>query len=92
MRNEIIWTKTATKDINSIIEYISFDSENRAFSLKYRIIYLIDNLVYFPRLEKLLYKLKNFEIRKLTFKKYEIYYVIENDSIKITRIKHSSSN
>lgn len=90
MVSKYLFTETARNDLNDIIEYISIKlcNTSAAKNLFNHIFKTIDNIVLFPLSYPLVeneYISKNY-IRKAVIENYNLYYIIENDIIKIIRI------
>lgn len=90
MASRYVFTDTAKKDLDSILEYISIKLYNRpaADNLLIQIFNTIDNIVAFPLSYPLVeneYTISN-DIRKAVIDNYNLYYVVQNDIIKIITI------
>lgn len=93
MKNKIFYAPEAEKDLNEILEYISFELDNQkaAFDMVEGIIHLIDKLEAFPKMGTELSAIIEFEndYRFLVHKKYMIFYRAEEASVYIDRILYN---
>lgn len=90
MDSKVIFTETARQDLNSIMEYISIRLCNHfaANNLFNHIFKTIDNIVNYPSSYPLVENeyITNKNIRKAVIDNYSLYYVVENQIVKIVRI------
>ena len=84
-------TEQANIDLYKIYNYIFFDLANpiAANNFILKILKSISNLEYFPYMGK---KVSNSNLRFIRFKKYLIFYSINNQNVEIQRIFHNRQN
>ena len=94
MKNfEVIWTKNAEFDLESIIEYIKTDSIKIAKDIFLEIKNQCNQLSIFPTSRRIVPELQQIGIlryRELIFKRWRIIYKIEKEKVYILIIVDSS--
>ena len=93
---QIIYTQSAEFDLDSIFNYISEDSRERAVNYLGRIGESISQLMNFPELGKLSKypELQMLGIRVLPFENYLTFYTVnpDNQSITVLRVLRGTMN
>ena len=96
MKNfEVIWTKNAQFDLESIIEYIKIDSVNIAKKIFFEIKEECANLYYFPGTKRVVPELQQIGIlkyREIIHEKYRIIFKIENTKVYVLLVVDSRRN
>jgi len=96
MKNyEVIWTKNAQYDLESIIEYIKIDSINTAKKIFFEIKKECDNLYYFPERKRVVPELQQIGIlkyREIIHKRWRIIFKIDDKKVYILLVVDSSRN
>lgn len=96
MKNfEVIWTKNAQFDLESIIEYIKIDSVNIAKKIFFEIKEECANLYYFPERKRVVPELQQIGIlkyREIIHEKYRIIFKIENTKVYVLLVVDSRRN
>ena len=96
MKNfQVIWTKSAEFDLESIIEYIKTDSVKTAKDIFFEIKKQCDDLSIFPTSRRIVPELQQIGILKygeLIYKRWSIIYKVEHDKIFIVVVIDSSRN
>ena len=96
MKNyEVIWTKNAQYDLESIIEYIKIDSINTAKKIFFEIKKECDNLYYFPERKRVVAELQQIGIlkyREIIHKRWRIVFKIDTNKVYILLVVDSSRN
>ena len=96
MKNyEVIWTKNAQYDLESIIEYIKIDSINTAKKIFFEIKKECDNLYYFPERKRVVPELQQigiFKYREIIHKRWRILFKIDDKKVYILLVVDSSRN
>jgi addiction module RelE/StbE family toxin len=88
---ELIWTKTAEKDIDNIFKYISYHSIFYASNEVNRIIDATQILFKFPHAGKIVAEINNKNIREIIVSKYRVVYtIISDDEIHILTVHHGA--
>ncbi len=83
---EVIWTKNAEYDLETIIEYIKTDSVEIAKDIFFEIKDQCNNLSIFPASRRVVPELQQIGVlkyRELIFKRWRIIYKIENEKVYI---------
>jgi len=90
---EIVWTRTALKDLKEIHQYISQDSTfyaDRYTSILYK---RVDVLINFPLTGRIVPEKEDETIRELIEGNYRIFYKVNSkDKVTILRIHHAAKN
>lgn len=92
---KVIWTETATKDLNEIIEYIANDSVEIALEKFYTIKDSAKQLDKFPEQVRIIPELKNENImkyRELIISPWRLMYKIEEKKIYIMAVLDGRRN
>jgi plasmid stabilization system protein ParE len=96
MKNfEVVWTKSAKFDLESIVEYIKTDSIDIARKIFYAIKKECDKLYYFPERKRVVPELQQigiFKYREIIYQRWRIIYKIENTKVYILLLVDSSRN
>ena len=90
---EVIWTKNAEYDLETIIEYIKTDSVEIAKDIFFEIKDQCNNLSIFPASRRVVPELQQIGVlkyRELIFKRWRIIYKIENEKVYILIVVDSS--
>ena len=91
-KRKIFWDKQATQYFLKAIEYIRRDSPKNAMSVRKSILSAIDNLAVHPeRYPPDKFKLNNNKnYRAFEMYRLRIAYLVKDDNIIITRVRHTS--
>ena len=92
---EVIWTKNAQFDLESIIEYIKIDSLDIAKKIFFEIKKECENLHYFPERKRVVPELQQIGIskyREIIYEKYRIIFKIDNTKIYVLLVVDSRRN
>ena len=96
MKNfEVIWTKNAQFDLESIIEYIKTDSVNIAKKIFFEIKEECANLHYFPERKRVVPELQQIGIlkyREIIHERYRIIFKIDNTKVYVLLVVDSRRN
>ncbi|MEA3353393.1 MAG: type II toxin-antitoxin system RelE/ParE family toxin [Campylobacterota bacterium] len=96
MKNfEVIWTKSAEFDLESIIEYIKTDSIEIAKKIFFAIRQECNSLYYFLERKRIVPELQQIGIlkyREVIYQRWRIIYKIENAKVYILLVVDSSRN
>ncbi len=90
MVKEIVWTRKALCDLKDVFDYIEKDSPYYATLTTEELLSKVQLLKLSPLLGKMVPEFDNRDLRELLNKKYRIIYKLENNTIYIVRIYHSS--
>ena len=92
LENKVFWSSTALKEFGKVIDYIRQDSFRNAESVYTKVINKLDTVANNPGMcppDK--YKRHNSgNHRAFTIYRYRVSYRIEDEGIRILRIRHSS--
>ena len=92
---EVIWTKNAQFDLESIIEYIKIDSVNIAKKIFFEIKEECANLYYFPERKRVVPELQQIGIlkyREIIHERYRIIFKIDNTKVYVLLVVDSRRN
>ena len=92
---EVIWTKNAQFDLESIIEYIKIDSVNIAKKIFFEIKEECANLHYFPERKRVVPELQQIGIlkyREIIHERYRIIFKIDNTKVYVLLVVDSRRN
>ena len=92
---EVIWTKNAQFDLESIIEYIKIDSLDIAKKIFFEIKTECSNLYYFPQRKRVVPELQQIGIlkyREIIYERWRIIFKIENTKVYILFVVDSRRN
>ncbi len=92
---EVIWTKNAEFDLESIIEYIKTDSIEIAKDIFFEIKNQCNDLSAFPMSRRVVPELQQIGVlkyRELIYKRWRIIYKIASDKIFIVAVVDASRN
>ena len=92
---EVIWTKSAEFDLESIIEYIKIDSLNIAKRVFFEIKKECSNLYFFPERNRIVPELQQIGIlkyREALYKRWRIIYKVDDAKVYILIVADSSRN
>ena len=92
---EVIWTKNAQFDLESIIEYIKIDSVNIAKKIFFEIKEECANLHYFPERKRVVPELQQIGIlkyREIIYEKWRIIFKIDNTKVYVLLVVDSRRN
>jgi len=96
MKNfEVIWTKCAEFDLESIIEYIKTDRIEIAKEIFFAIRQECNNLYYLPERKRIVPELQQIGIlkyREVIYQRWRIIYKIESTKVYILSVVDSSRN
>ncbi|MNW40968.1 Plasmid stabilization system protein ParE [Fontibacillus panacisegetis] len=88
----IIWTVSAYKDIQNIVEYISQDSMYYAMAFYDDVMDTAQTLNEFPQRGRVVPEMDDPEMREIFIHRYRLIYRIQKDRIIIQTIIHGARN
>jgi plasmid stabilization system protein ParE len=86
MDRKLIWTETASADIQAIVGYIALHDASAAARVGFGIYDRAQILVQHPEAGTILEELREGEWRKLIFRRWKIVYTIRVDAIIVGRV------
>lgn len=92
---EVIWTKNAQFDLESIIEYIKTDSVNIAKKIFFEIKKECENLHYFPQRKRVVPELQQIGIlkyREIIYERWRIIFKMDSTKVYILLVVDSRRN
>jgi len=89
---QVIWSPSASDDVDAIAEYIARDSVDQAALFAARLIDATNRLADFPQSGRVIPEISNPSCREIFVGPYRIMYRIENDDVWITGIIHGARN
>ncbi len=87
---EIRWSPIATNDYESLIKYYETTAPKFAQNLAKKIMYIIENLIRFPKMGRIVPELENVEIREIIYRNFRVIYRLKENILEIVRIIHGS--
>lgn len=88
----VIWTVTAYKDLQNIVEYISQDSIYYAMAFYDDVMDTAQTLNEFPQRGRVVPEMDDPEMREIFIHKHRLIYRIQKDRIIIQTIIHGARN
>lgn len=96
MKNfEVLWTKSAEFDLESIVEYLKTDNIDIAKKIFFAIKKECNNLYYFPERKRIVPELQQIGVlkyREIIYQRWRIIYKIENTKVYILLLVDSCRN
>lgn len=89
---EIIYTKTARDDLQSIFDYIARDSLFYAEIFVDRLMSAASRLEAHPQSGRIVPEIGDPSVREVIYKSYRIMYKIDGDNVFITQISHCAQD
>lgn len=92
---EVIWTKNAQFDLESIIEYVKIDSVNIAKKIFFEIKNECANLQYFPQRKRVVPELQQIGIlkyREIIHERWRVIFKIDNTKVYVLLVVDSRRN
>lgn len=90
MAKEIIWTVSAYRDLQNIVEFISQDSSYYAMSFYEDVMEKAHILMEFPHRGRIVPELDNPYMREIFIHRYRLIYEISGENVIITTIIHGA--
>ena len=92
---DVIWSDSATNDLEQIIEYIKVDSITVAKDIFFKIKKECHNLYFFPERKRIVPELQHIGIvkyREIIYKRWRIIFKIEEQRVDVLLVIDSSRN
>ena len=92
MACRIIWSRTAQRDLWSLVRYIARDSQPRAESFGCRIVARVEMLYEHPRLGRQVPEFNQPDLREVLVSPYRIVYRVKDEDqlVEIVRVWHAA--
>lgn len=90
MDQEVVWTETATSDLESIVEYVLRDSEFYAISIAREIVAAASSLSTLAERGRTVPEYANPRIREIFVRRYRLIYRLTINRVEILRIIHGA--
>ena len=87
---EIRWTSQAINGLDSIAEYIAFDSPQHATLFVIDIMESVERLHQFPQAGRVVPEFNSPELREIIFGSYRIVYRLKSPLVEILTVHHGS--
>jgi plasmid stabilization system protein ParE len=87
---KIIWTDEAHSHIAAIRDYIAADSIKNANTLVGKILSAPNRLIRYPDSGRIIPELDDPQKREVIFGNYRIMYIVENNTVFITQVRHTA--
>lgn len=85
----IVWSKNAINDLNNLANYFANDSPYYSKIIVKKIYKTISRLEQFPKSGRVIPEFDNENYREIIVTPYRIFYLFENNGVKILTIVHS---
>ena len=86
MDRKLVWTETASADIEAIVRYIALHDPGAAARVGFGIYDRVQILLQHPEAGTILEELREGGWRKLIFRRWKIVYTIRGDAIVVGRV------
>jgi plasmid stabilization system protein ParE len=86
MDRKLVWTETASADIEAIVRYIALHDPGAAARVGFGIYDRVQILLQHPKAGTILEELREGGWRKLIFRRWKIVYTIRGDAIIVGRV------
>lgn len=90
MDREVVWSLTATADLESIIEYIFRDSEFYAATVARELVAAARSLTTFSERGRVVPEYEEPTIREIVVRQYRLIYRVASDRVEVLRIIHGA--
>ncbi|MEW9701867.1 type II toxin-antitoxin system RelE/ParE family toxin [Paenibacillus sp. SI8] len=90
MAKSVVWTETASNDLERAVEYIHEDSPGYALSFLYDAMERAKSLNLFPLRGRVVPEINDLEVREIFVHRYRLIYRIEEDHIVILTFIHGA--
>lgn len=87
---ELKWSPKALRNLRSIFDYISIDSEENAHGFINKIVGTVLSIPDFPMSGRIVPEMKDTNIREKIFDRYRIIYRYEVGKVEIVTVIHSA--
>ncbi|MDF2921112.1 MAG: addiction module toxin, RelE/StbE family [Paenibacillaceae bacterium] len=92
MAKPIIWTETASNDLERAVDYIYLDSPSYALSFLSDVMERVKTLDVFPYRGRLVPEVNDDHVREIFIHRYRLIYQVEEDQIVILTLVHGAMN
>lgn len=90
MVRTVIWSNTAIKDLDNIVDYIYQDSPTYALAFYSEVKSKARTLIDFPQRGRVVPELQDPTIREIFIHRYRLIYKIEEEKINVATIVHGA--
>jgi len=90
MDREVVWSLTATADLESIVEYIFRDSEFYAATVARELVAAARSLTTFSERGRMVPEYEDPGIREIMVRRYRLIYRVGSDRVEVVRIIHGA--
>ncbi len=87
---EVLWSLTATDDLQDLEDFIARDSILHAINFVNRIVEAGERLGQAPLLGRVVPEFRRSNLRELLFRGYRIVYLLKDNSVTILRVVHGA--
>jgi addiction module RelE/StbE family toxin len=92
MAKSIIWTESASQDLERAVDYIYLDSPSYAFSFLSDVMERVRTLDVFPYRGRLVPEINVEDVREVFIHRYRLVYQVEESRIIILTFVHGAMN
>lgn len=90
MDREVVWSLTATADLESIVEYIFRDSEFYAATVARELLSAARSLSTFSERGRVVPEYEDPAIREIVVRRYRLIYRVGSDGVEVLRVIHGA--
>jgi toxin ParE1/3/4 len=92
MAESVVWTETASNDLERAVEYINQDSPGYALSFLYDAMERAKTLSLFPNRGRIVPEINDPDVREIFLHRYRMIYKIEEEQVVILSFIHGAMN
>ncbi|MFQ5799451.1 MAG: type II toxin-antitoxin system RelE/ParE family toxin [Candidatus Binatia bacterium] len=90
MDREVVWSFSATADLESIVEHIFRDSEFYAATVARELVAVARSLATFSERGRMVPEYKDPTVREIIVRRYRLIYRARSDRVEVLRIIHGA--
>lgn len=90
MDREVVWSHSATTDLESIVEYIFRDSEFYAATVARELVSAARSLATFSERGRVVPEYEDPTVREVIVRRYRLIYRVRSDRVEVLRIIHGA--
>ncbi len=90
MDREVVWSNSATADLETIVEYIFRDSEFYAATVARELVSQARSLATFSERGRVVPEYEDPAVREIIIRRYRLIYRVGSDRVEVLRIIHGA--
>jgi len=90
MDPEVVWSLTATADLESIVQHIFRDSEFYAATVARELVAAARSLATFSKRGRIVPEYEDPTVREIIVRRYRLIYRVRSDRVEVLRIIHGA--